>query len=238
MYFSSILDIIFPKKCLSCHKEGFYVCPDCLAKIPLQKGVRCYVCGKRAPDGKTCPSCKTKIGSSLTGLAIASDWNNLLVRQMIYEFKYRFIKDISQSLGNILINFIELNRIMNFQILIPVPLHKRRVSWRGFNQAQLLADQLNKHLGIPIINNLLIRKRHTSPQMEIKDRGQRIKNVSGAFEINSKSEINSRVKNLIINKSVLIIDDVCTTASTFENCAAVLKPLMPKQIWGLAVARG
>jgi ComF family protein len=232
MYFSSILDMIFPKNCLSCHKEGFYVCPDCFVKIPLQKGIRCYVCGRRAPNGKTCSDCKTKIDSKLTGLLIASDWNNMLVRQMIYEFKYRFIKDIDQPLGNLLIRFFELNKIMNSQILIPVPLHKRRLSWRGFNQAQLLASQIKKYLNIPMADNFLIRKQYTFPQMEIKDRSQRIKNVSGAFAINH------RIENPIRNKIVILIDDICTTASTFENCAKALQPLGPKQIWALAVARG
>jgi len=88
------------------------------------------------------------------------------------------------------------------------------------------------HFVIPITSELLIRTHHTFPQMEINDKKQRIKNVAGAFEINC------RVKNLIKNKSVLIIDDVCTTASTFENCASALQPLKPKNIWGLAVARG
>jgi ComF family protein len=235
---SNILDVIFPKICLSCHKEGFYVCPDCLAKIPLKRGARCYICGKRAPNGKTCIACKTKIGSQLTGLLIASDWDNMLVRQMIYELKYRFIKDLARPLGNLLINFIELNKMINFQVLIPVPLHKRRLSWRGFNQAQLLADQLNKHLNIPVADNLLIRKQHTSPQMEIKDRAQRIKNVSGAFSINPRLENKPFTCSQVRGKIVVLIDDICTTASTFENCAKALWPLKPKQIWALAVARG
>ncbi|OGZ33918.1 MAG: hypothetical protein A2Y98_00355 [Candidatus Portnoybacteria bacterium RBG_19FT_COMBO_36_7] len=233
---TDFLDIFFPKRCLSCHKESSYVCPDCFAKIPLQRSLRCYVCAKRAPNGKTCPACKTKIGSCLTGLAIASDWKNMLVRQMIYEFKYRFIKDLADPLGNLLIKFfdlnkIELNKIINFQILIPVPLHKRRLSWRGFNQAQLLAFQLNKHLNIELIDNLLIRRRYTLPQMEIKDRNQRIKNVSGIFSVDPQNQ------NAIRDKIVLLVDDICTTASTFENCAKALWPLKPKQIWALAVAR-
>jgi competence protein ComFC len=231
MYFSSILDIIFPKNCLSCAKEGSYVCAECFAKIPIQKSIRCYVCGRRTPDGKTCSACRKKIGSCLTGLVIASDWNNMLVRQMIYEFKYRFIKDLANPLGNLLINFFELNRI-DFEILIPVPLHKHRLSWRGFNQAQLLAGQLAKHFNIPMTENLLIRERYTLPQMEIRDREQRIKNVSGIFSINPQ------IQNNIENKIVVLIDDICTTASTFENCAKVLRPSKPKQIWALAVARG
>jgi len=242
---STIFDIIFPKFCLSCNREGFYVCPACFAKIPLKKGVCCYICGKRSPNGKTCIACKTKTSSKLTGLLIASDWNNMLVRQMIYEFKYRFIKELSNPLAEILIKFLEINKFFNSLnhkpinlqtnnkfILIPVPLHKRRLSWRGFNQSELLALKLNKYFKIPIINNLLFRAKNTSPQMEIKDQMQRIKNVSGAFKIKSQNE------NPLRNKSVILVDDICTTAATFENCAAALKPLKPKEIWGLALARG
>ena len=133
--------------------------------------------------------------------------------------------------------------------MIPVPLHKRRLSWRGFNQAQAIADQLNNHLrarsdqseqseqykkisDIKFINDLLIRSRYTYSQMEISDRKQRINNVSHAFKINDK------IDNPIKNKSVVLLDDICTTASTFENCAMALQPLKPRQIWGLAVARG
>lgn len=233
---NTIFDIIFPKFCLSCNREGFYVCPACFAKIPLKKGVRCYICGKRSPNGKTCTPCKTKAGSKLTGLLIASDWNNMLVRQMIYEFKYRFIKELSSPLTEILIKFLETNKPINLStdklILIPVPLHKRRLSWRGFNQSELLAQQINNYLKIPIIDNLLFRTKNTSPQMEITDQIQRIKNVSGAFKIKSQDE------NPLRNKSIILVDDICTTAATFENCARALGPLKPKEIWGLAIARG
>jgi ComF family protein len=245
MFFEPILDIFFPKFCLSCQKEGFYVCPACFAKIPLQKGIRCYICGKRSPNGKTCIACKTKSGSKLTGLLIASDWNNMLVRQMIYEFKYRFIDELSNHLAEILIKFLEINKFFsspdhklislqtnNKFILIPVPLHKRRLSWRGFNQSELLAQQINNYFKIPIINNLLFRAKYTSPQMEIIDQIQRIKNVSGAFKIKDQNE------NPLRNKSVILVDDVCTTAATFENCARALGPLKPKEIWALALARG
>ncbi|MFH0852128.1 MAG: double zinc ribbon domain-containing protein [bacterium] len=238
------LDILFPKNCLSCHREGFYVCPECFAKIPVQKSFYCYICGRRSPEGKTCHSCKLKTGSALSGLLVASNWNNLLIRQMIYECKYRFIKDLGALLGDLLILFLNQSGFFRqyafsnpeFFLLVPVPLHRRRSVWRGFNQTELIAVQLNKHLKIPAAKHLLKRTRHTPPQMDIADKLARIQNVKNAFQLDpdlKTSEITD-----IKNKIVILIDDVCTTGSTLEQCAQALKPLKPKEIWGLVVARG
>jgi len=250
MYFTDyLLNILFPKNCLSCGREGSYICAECFSKIPVQKSFHCLVCHKRSSDGKACPECKKRAKLSITGLLIASDWRNLLVRQLIYECKYRFINELTQPMALIIAKFLTSNyliawpsspetKLANWSIekliLIPVPLHKRRLAWRGFNQAKIICDHLTKHLNILTIDNLILRDRHTPPQMEIKDKNERIKNVSDAFIINKKIENKSLVKNRII----ILIDDLATTGSTFEECAKILKPLKPKEIWGLAIARG
>lgn len=239
-----VLDILFPKICLSCHQEGFYVCPQCFTKIPILKSFHCHLCGKRSPNGKTCPKCKAKSGSKLTGLLIASDWNNLLLRQMIYEYKYRSIKDLALPLSHLSIIFLNQSGFftqhlplnITSYILIPVPLHKRRLAWRGFNQAELIANQINIYLKIPIIKDSVIRSRHTPPQMDITEKSERIKNVSNAFQLNPAFKINN--ENQIKNKIVILIDDICTTGSTLNECAKVIKPLKPKEIWGLVLAKG
>jgi ComF family protein len=165
---------------------------------------------------------------------------------MIYEFKYRFIKKLSEPLGNIFVNFLRINNFIDFDFIIPVPLHKRRLSWRGFNQSDLLARELNRHLNIPILSDLIIRSHNTAPQMSINDKEQRIKNISNAFDINydlnfDKNDLTENKyngKEIIKNRSILLIDDICTTASTFENCARAIWPFKPSQIWALALARG
>lgn len=237
--FDFIFDILFPKICLSCHKEGHYICPECLKKVPICKCSNCYICGKRSPSGKICPNCKIKTDSHLTGLLVASDWNNILVRQVIYEFKYRFIKDLSIPLGEILKIFLQNNKLINWQtdkpILIPVPLHKKRFIWRGFNQSELIAEYLSDILKIPLYNNLLVRIRHTEPQAEIKNESKRLKNISNAFEINQKIKKDS---GLLRNKIIFLLDDICTTGATLNDCAKTLRQFKPKEIWGLVVARG
>ena len=244
-FLNYFLDIVFPKLCLSCGIEGFLVCPDCVAKIPIQTDFHCFICKKRSPGGKICPQCRKKAGQiGLTGLLIASDWRNLLVRQLIYECKYRFIKALADPMADVMIQFLETNILTNptlsgaegWQIdkliLVPVPLHKKRTAWRGFNQAEEIASAIAKKIQIPIYKNLIERMKNTAPQMEIKDKKERTRNVAGAFRIdkNFREDIRGKV--------IILIDDVCTTAATLNECAAAIKGLGPNEIWGLALARG
>lgn len=241
-----ILDLLFPKFCLGCQREGFYVCHQCLAKIEINKFSNCFICGKRTPNNQVCSSCQRK--TKLTGLLIASSWENLLLRQIIYEYKYRFIKDLSIPLSQLLVIFLNhsgfftqhLPLDIDSYILIPIPLHRRRLIWRGFNQTELLAKQLNKYLKISMLNNLIIRSRHTSPQMDINNKLERVKNISNAFKLNPdfKNKPFACEREQVKGKIIILIDDVCTTGSTLEECAKVLKPLKPKEIWGLVLARG
>lgn len=237
-FLDSVFNILFPKICLSCRSEGIYICPKCFEKIPISKNFICYVCGKRSPFGKICPSCKTKTGSYLTGLLVASHWKNMLVRQMIYEFKYRFIKDLAFPLAKIVEAFFDNSKFSfnnSNSIIIPVPLHKKRFVWRGFNQSELIAEYLSDFLKILLYNDLLVRAKNTKPQADIKNESERLKNISNAFEINQKF-----IKDLGIlrNKVVFLLDDICTTGATLNDCARILRQFKPKEIWGLVVARG
>jgi len=160
--FNWVLDVIFPKKCLNCGYENFYICADCLTKIPVQKSIKCFGCGRRSPTGRLCQKCNKKNASALNGLLVASDWNNLLLRQLIYNYKYNFIKELAEPLSQIMIAFLEkinfknlsTNKLLaNELILIPVPLHKRRLLWRDFNQAELLTKIISERLKPKIIIN-------------------------------------------------------------------------------------
>ncbi len=229
------LDIIFPRYCFGCNKEGSYFCFDCFSSVPLQKSIVCFVCGRRSPTGSVCKKCRQK-NNFLNGLIVASDWENMLLRKIIYGYKYHFVKELSEPLSRIMINFLENIKPANWQIdqliLVPVPLHPRRALWRGFNQAEILAEKIGDHFNLPTAADILIRCRHTLPQMNINDQIERRKNIKNAFMLSEKNFI------YLENKIVLLVDDVCTTGSTLEECAETLKPLKPKEIWGLVIARG
>jgi len=114
-------------------------------------------------------------------------------------------------------------------IIMPVPLHKKRYNWRGFNQAFLLSKYIAKEFHLMVYEDLLIRQKNTKPQSKIKSMIKRRENINGAFSI---------VKNEFLkNKNVIIIDDVCTTSATLNECAKELKNAGVKNVWGLVVAR-
>jgi competence protein ComFC len=240
---SWFLDVIFPKYCLACHQEGSYLCKTCSASIPVYSSVSCLKCGKRSPNGRLCHDCRKKANTNLNGLFVASDWNNILLRQIIYCYKYNFVKELSDPLSLLMITFLETIDFENVKtnksafkqlVLIPVPLHKRRLNWRGFNQAKLLCKNIGDYFKLDI-ENVLMRTHNTLPQAEIDRQIDRHKNIQNAFEITDNFKKSTEDFK---DKILVLVDDVCTTTATLEECARILKRLKPKEILGLVIARG
>ncbi len=152
---------------------------------------------------------------------------------MIKQFKYEpYIKELSKPLAFlILTHLINLNNLPNFKefILVPIPLYKKKLKQRGFNQTNEIGKELSKFLKIPIFNNILTKIKQTPAQVELK-KEQREKNIKGVF--------NCQKPGLIKNRKIFLIDDIFTTGSTMEECARVLKTAGAKEIWGVVVARG
>lgn len=224
-----ILDVLFPIKCLGCQKEGEWICQDCFANIKLIKHPVCPICEKPFFLGKTCPGCQKR--TKLDGLLVAASYKDKILKQAIHIYKYRFIKDLSEPLSRILIKYLqELPFNLSQLVIVPVPLHRRRLRWRGFNQAQLLSQEVASYFNCPLSDDVLIRQRHSKPQMKIKDKDLRRENIKRAFICPEPGEIK--------DKRILLVDDVCTTASTLKECARTLKRAGAKEIWGLVLARG
>jgi ComF family protein len=112
-------------------------------------------------------------------------------------------------------------------VVVPVPLHKRRLRNRGFNQAAHLARELSRHIAVLVDRTILVRHRRTAPQVDL-DFDQRRENVRGAFRC---------VGPEVVGKSVLLVDDVCTTGSTLEACAAALRQGGATRVQALTLAR-
>jgi len=101
----------------------------------------------------------------------------------------------------------------DYEVVIPVPLHWRRLWWRGFNQAALLAAEVAHRLDLPLDTTAMSRRRFTTPQTS-RHHDERIKNVRRAFTVTHPERIE--------NRRVLIVDDVMTTGATVDECARVL----------------
>jgi ComF family protein len=113
------------------------------------------------------------------------------------------------------------------EVLVPVPLHRRRLRERGYNQSYLLALRLGASVGVPVVGDALRRVRHTASQTRLGMRERR-ENVANAF---------SCAGDRLRNKRVALIDDVCTTGATIESCGAALKAGGARSVWALTVAR-
>ncbi len=230
-----ILDILFPVSCLGCGAAETWLCKKCLPKIKIIADVVCPSCGQTgAPSGSFCVLCRTEKKSHLDGLLVAASYDNPTLKRMLHVFKYRFVTDLVKPSADLLLKSLLKSRIPVPDCLVPVPLHPRRLRWRGFNQSRLLAERISEELAPPMkiaILDVLERKKNNRPQMEIKNRPERMGNVKDIFAIRDESE-----KESVKNKTVLLIDDVTTTGATLKECAKVLKSAGAKKVFAAVVA--
>ena len=234
------LDTLFPIHCISCNYEGLWLCEECLEKIPLKQEWTCPICEKNiTPGGRVCFHCRKK--SFLDGLLVAASYKENLISSAVHYLKYRFAKDLYIPLGKILTKALNNSGLPLPEIIVPVPLHKRRLRWRGFNQSELLAEYLGENLtpgfSIPIFNNLLIRKKYTQPQMKIKNYFRRQKNIRDAFAIKTTENCDRNNNKFLENKKILLVDDIATTGSTLFECAKVLKSAGAAEVFASVIAR-
>ncbi len=220
----SILDLLFPRRCVSCGKIGKYFCNCCYKKIEFIDKQICPVCAKPSIDGFTHPRCRTSLG--LGGMYAACHYQGP-IKDAVHLLKYKFVSDLVDSLTNIFIKYYPRD-LYQIDLLVPVPLHKKRERQRGFNQSLLLAKRLSQKLDIPV-SMLLARKRHTTPQVELSGKNRR-SNLQNAFSCLDASAIKGKIIGLI--------DDVATTRTTLLECAKVLKKQGAKDVFGLVLAHG
>ncbi len=229
----NLLDLLFPKTCVGCQKAGSYFCECCIQNI-TQTDLVCPFCEKLSIGGLTHPICKRKYG--LDGLWSLGTYQNPL-RLAIQKLKYKWIKELATILIDINIEYwaknspylldkIKKDSGKNW-LVVPVPLHKQRQNWRGFNQSALLGQLLATNLGLEY-KAVLIRIKKTKPQVKLKSH-ERKQNIKNAFALNTK--------DLIQSTNVILIDDVWTTGSTLKECCYTLKRGGVKQVWALTLAR-
>jgi ComF family protein len=225
----SVLDLILPLRCAGCDKVGFWICPDCLSQLKLVEEFACAVCGRPAIKGFTHPRCRSRY--SLDRLISIYQFRGPL-REAIHLLKYRRVTGLAQVLADLVAGEVE-SLGLDFgteAVVVPVPLHWLKSLKRQFNQAELLADGLGKHLDLQVRSDILRRRRNTESQTELK-RDERRQNVAGAFKVFTVKE--KEVKD----RDFLVIDDVCTTGATLNSCANALKRVGARYVWGLTVAK-
>lgn len=223
-----LLDLVFPVSCLVCGQENTFLCNSCRAKLPRLNQQQCLVCQTPSPFGKTHAGCVTK--NNVDGAIAGLTYKDPNVQKIIEVFKYNFVSDLSIPLSDFMIEAINnqgLSEYFQDFTVVPIPLHIRRFNWRGFNQAQLLADTLANSLNLRMDEKLVHRQKFTQPQTKLTA-AQRKKNMDNAFSLIGD----------VINKKLLLVDDVVTSGSTANELAKIFKRAGAAEVWLATVAHG
>ncbi len=230
-FFSYLLNLLFPPQCASCKKEGDFLCRNCVYKLKI----------KRIKIKSISPS---KLDFSyLDGVIYGLDFaENPEIQAALHQFKYKFTQDLVSYFGDLVADKVkQLKMVQNREIqLIPVPLHKKRLNQRGFNQAELIANSVQERVGDRVqVSHLLKRDRNTAQQAKL-NKYERQKNLQSAFSLNC-SQINPKLEDRNSKEDLepvyFVVDDVCTTGATLDNCAKTLKEAGIGKVYGLVVAR-
>ena len=209
---SFILDLIFPKTCFSCGQIGYYFCPKCRENIKFH-------------------SLKFSPGPILEG-SLSLFYYHSFTRLAIQSLKYEFVTDLVDEFSDIFSQKIitDYPRLLaywqkNNFFITPIPLYSSRQNWRGFNQSELLSQQIAQKLKLNFSNQILFRHRRTITQSHLKKQSDRFQNIKNAF-----------TPILPIPKNIIIFDDVATTFSTLNSAFDSLKPFGLNHCWFLTLA--
>lgn len=219
-----LLDLLFPARCVNCKKPGGALCEECFASIQSVTAPFCARCNHplRSPHA-ACPECRTH-PRIITRIRSAA-WHEGAVREAIHALKYNRRRDVVPSLTRLLAQqFAQLDAPIDF--LTSVPLYPAREQERGYNQAELLAEQTARMIRSTHVCALR-RTRVTADQIGL-NASERRANVRDAF---------AAVGNNMAGANVVLIDDVCTTGATLDACAAALFANGARTVYGLTVAR-
>ncbi len=221
---NACLDLLFPpaERCLLCGRalrgEPDSICSSCLMEMKHPPGPICIRCGRPRngelePLQVACPLCEGSQWAFTQARSIGPYEGPL--RLAVHRLKFRGQQHFGRVLGNVLYQTADRAWWREADAIVPVPLHPQRLQQRGFNQAEIVAQQLALKIGRPV-RKLLMRTLDTTPQIGLSRR-QRQHNVRGAFQL-----VAGQAERWRLPGRLLLVDDVLTTGSTADVCAEVL----------------
>jgi len=218
------LDLLFPQWCIGCGREGDYICGSCRQTLAVIPPPICPGCGRPQSQGILCSSC-AETQAVIDGIRSPFLFDGV-IRRAVHELKYRNLRALAAPLAELLYEYIMKNPIPG-DVLVPVPLHRKRYRERGYNQTALLARELGRLSGLPVVGNCLVRQCYTLPQARSTSVGERHDNVAEAFACRDGQ---------LQGREVILVDDVSTSGATLNACAGVLKSAGAAAVWGLVIA--
>lgn len=222
--FQALNELLFPRLCCACriplNNSETFICISCLYQLPFTDH-HLYA------ENKTARKFWGRIPFH-AAMALLHFRKGNRVQQLIHHLKYKGKKQLGNVLGLILAEQLRNAPLyQGIDLIIPVPLHKRKEKSRGYNQSDCIAKGLSKALNIPIASKCLIRHKATGSQTR-KNRFTRFENMKDVFLVLNP--------NLLSGKHILLVDDVITTGATIEACAIALQPCGMQKLSIAAVA--
>ena len=227
-----VLTVVFPSACAACGRSLAQptrgpLCGPCWEALPRHQAPACR-CGLPLPPHRpTCGRCRRGRQPLAAGASLGPYEGPL--RVVIHELKYRGCRRVAGRLAEALLEEEGVRALVaGGHVLVPVPLHPRRMRERGFNQAALIARELGRRTGRPCGDRALVRREDTVPQTGLSAAARR-RNVARAFAVQRRGLVDGRV--------VVLVDDVFTTGATAYACARALRGAGAREVRLLSVAR-
>lgn len=212
-YLNGFISLIYPNICLLCRKQLIaneqHICNICLFHL-----AKTEFHNKKDNLTEVLFWGRAKINRAASFFFYQKDNNS---QKIIHHIKYKNDKELGQHLGEIYGDTLSKTEwIQQADFLLPVPLHPKKLKSRGYNQAEWIANGISTTTKVPVNTNILYRAKHTDSQTS-KGRYNRWENVSGIFGVKNPE--------LLINKKIIIVDDVITTGATIEACSYHLQQI-------------
>jgi ComF family protein len=218
------LDWLMPPRCGGCRRLGGWLCLRCLQRVRRLEEPLCPRCGREVEFSTDNCGCRERL-RALKRARAATAYEGPL-ESAIHRFKYEGWRSLAPALAGLVADRLAVDGLPA-ALLLAVPLHERRLRSRGYNQSELLANDLRHRFELPGVPGLLVRLRDTPPQVGL-DRRRRQANVAGAFAWRGPA---------LAGGPVILVDDVATTCATLEACAAALRAAGSGAVHGFTVAR-
>lgn len=226
-FWQTILSAVFPERCLGCGRAGTAFCPECLA------------------------DCPEAVRQSAEWIFPAYDYRHPIIKKSLWLFKYKGRRGLAPVFAGTIHSKMEeelseLGVMENFRepLLIPIPLSRKRLRERGYNQAELLCNEIaglarlrsadaktladKGGLNIIVATNVLYKPKDTEHQARIKDRRKRMENMRGTFTVADKEYVKGR--------NVILVDDILTTGATLSEARRVLRSAGARKVIAFTVA--
>ena len=228
------LRIVLPSWCIVCgHELGWRTrkgscCDRCWSSLPKMTGARCRSCARPWPGGDSddyvCIEC------SVHPLPVewCDAWGHYAggLERVLHAFKFERHDFLAAPLGDLVAERLAERGDVAFDVIVCVPMHRGKERRRGYNQAALVAEAVGRRVGTPFRRSLLAKNAERETQSTLS-RGARAANVRGVFTATS----------LVEDKSILIVDDICTTGETLRACAEVLLAAGAKRVCAITIAK-